>query len=237
VLLLIGILLRLRHQSNPLDLLPRTSTPSPATFIGREKEQQRFLEAAKRTHDEWLLIAGAPGTGRQSLLQQFKRICNAQQPPILCGPVIDLNQTIQPEDLLETLASEFEQQGPGFFASFRANLKKFRATAAGRKTGGECALSIVRSSVSEGAETLIPAGKVVKALVESKTADQVQEAFPKRVYGTGDLQSFETAFLQDLTAVTGEDKSHRVVLIVHEIKCRPADSDAQWLRERWSQRL
>src|SRR2546423_8195378 len=103
------------------DFRSRFTRSTSTTFVGREAEQNRFLELAKNVGTTvaearaplWLLISGARGDGKRALLLRFRDRALAEKSTILCGPVIDLREPQQIDKLLEKIAAGPASQTAG----------------------------------------------------------------------------------------------------------------------------
>lgn len=213
------------------------SPSSAPTFIGREAEQQRFLELVREPQSkvDLLIVSGARGAGKRSLLARFRERCQTEKTPILCGPILDLTEPQQIEDLLEKIVRDLEEQVPSqSFSDFNAKLTKYQDTAAGRTTGAERALGIARG-VAAGAAGIagtagVPGATLAKSAIESSAVGEALELAKDAISGHGDLKSVTEAFFGDLLKLAASQPTDRLVLLFDNLYSRLDDRDVRWLR-------
>ncbi|MEP6920084.1 MAG: FHIPEP family type III secretion protein [bacterium] len=227
------------------DLRRLRRNPSTArTFIGRETEQQRFLELARdrKSSVDLLIVSGPKGAGKRTLLARFKERSLAEKTSIYCGPLLDLLEAQQIEDLMERVVRDLEDQaGRQNFSDFNAKLQKYHAAATGRKTGVDRGLVIARGAAAGAAGLAgaagVPGATIAKSALESGAVGEALELAKDAISGPGDLRSLTEAFVSDLLQLGESQKPHRLVLLFDNLDARPNDHDIRWVRDKLIPRL
>jgi tetratricopeptide (TPR) repeat protein len=224
------------------ELRNRFARSASTSFVGRDAEQKQFLDVSKidksgQPPPLWLLLMGGKGLGKRSLLCRYRERALTEKPPVVCGPVIDLAEQQPIDEFLENIARDLSEQCPGTFSDFTSKLRKYRAVAAGRKTGAERAVEITHG-LAKGAAAVagiagVPGATLAKGALESQTAGSIVEMAKESVAGTGDRQSLMEAFAKDLGALANSQTVHRVVLLFNDLDSRPEDSDIRLLRKEF----
>ena len=228
------------------ELRNRFARSASTSFVGRDAEQKQFLDLTKLDLTKvdksgqqppplWLLLMGGKGLGKRSLLCRFRERALTEKPAVVCGPVIDLAEQQPIDEFLENIARDLSEQRPGTFSDFTSKLRKYRAAAAGKKTGAERAVEITHG-VAKGAAVVagiagVPGATLVKGALDSQTASSIAEAAKESVAGTGDRQSLMEAFVRDFGDLARSQTVHRVVLLFNDLDSRPEDSDIRLLRK------
>jgi tetratricopeptide (TPR) repeat protein len=204
-------------------------------FIGREKEQDQFLDLIgdRQSGPHLLLVSGAPGMGKRALLRRFEFLCEQRDPPVLCSHIVNVGVARSKDSLLAALAERLEERTPQeAFGAFRRALEKYHTVSAGRRTTSERALALTRGAVEVTKSLPVPGaglmGVAGKAL-ESQAAEDVALMISDRLSGRGDLQSVIDAFTACLVELAGRSGSGRLVLFFDDLDKRPEEHDVQWL--------
>lgn len=189
--------------------LPRSSQPSDAPqFIGREKELEKMLEIARDVTNggRAILVSGPPGSGRGTLLEEFRRRAALGSPQVRSARPINLGQRRELDAILAELVSNLSEVGIARFDSFERRRRDYQAKRAGRPSPTGRTVQAVRD-VAQAGTALIPGGPVLSTIARP-LLDRGAEALEQRLVGTGDLDALIEAFVDDLRrALSGRPAS------------------------------